>query len=123
MTSAAPRIVAIETSGRHGSVVVAEGERVVGERVLSPELRHAVELMPAIDELTRAAGWSPDSIEQVYLSLGPGSFTGLRIAVAIARGMAQAIGVKIVGVPSLDVIAHNAPAEYPVVVPILDAKR
>ena len=84
--------------------------------------------MPAVRDLVRGAGWKPQEIEQIYLSLGPGSFTGLRIAVAAVRAMAQAIAAmggtcKIVGVPSLDVIAHNAPAEFPVVVPILDAKR
>ncbi|MCL2640975.1 MAG: tRNA (adenosine(37)-N6)-threonylcarbamoyltransferase complex dimerization subunit type 1 TsaB [Phycisphaerales bacterium] len=127
------KIVAIETSGRQGSVVVALGERIIGERVLSPTLRHAVELMPAIEAMVAEAGWEAKEIEQVYLSLGPGSFTGLRIAVAVARGFAQAIGCRVVGVPSLDVIAANAAAttlsrsavggSFKVVVPILDAKR
>ena len=116
------KIVAIETSGRQGSVVVALGERIIGERVLSPTLRHAVELMPAIEAMVAEAGWEAKEIEQVYLSLGPGSFTGLRIAVAVARGFAQAIGCRVVGVPSLDVIARNAEG-WEVVVPILDAKR
>jgi tRNA threonylcarbamoyladenosine biosynthesis protein TsaB len=125
-TSSQPRIVAMETSGRQGSVAVALGEQLLAERELSPALRHAVELMPAVQQMTAAQGWGPDSIAQIYLSLGPGSFTGLRIAVAIARAMAQAIGCKVVGVPSLDVIAENAgrgPAEFGVVVPVLDAKR
>jgi tRNA threonylcarbamoyladenosine biosynthesis protein TsaB len=120
-----PRIVAIETSGRHGSVVVASGPTVLAARELPPTSRHAIELMPAIADLTRAQGWTPQEIDHLYLSLGPGSFTGLRIAVAIARAMHQASGgqLKLVGVPSLDVIAHNAPAEATVVLPILDAKR
>jgi tRNA threonylcarbamoyladenosine biosynthesis protein TsaB len=79
--------------------------------------------MPAVKALTDSQGWRPEQIEHVYLSLGPGSFTGLRIAIAIARAMAQAIGCKIVGVPSLDVIAHNASKEFQFVVPLLDAKR
>jgi len=116
------KIVAIETSGRQGSVVVAMGEQVLSERVLLPTLRHAVELMPTIQTMVAAAGWEAKSIEHVYLSLGPGSFTGLRIAVAVARSMSQAIGCRVVGVPSLDVIAQNA-QEGEVVVPILDAKR
>jgi tRNA threonylcarbamoyladenosine biosynthesis protein TsaB len=86
-------------------------------------MRHAVELMPAIEALTRGQGWAPRDLDHVYLSLGPGSFTGLRIAVAIARALAQAAGCRIVGVPTLDVLAQNAPPEFPVVVPILDAKR
>jgi len=117
------RIVAIETSSRQGSVAVAAGGRLLEVRQLPAGNRHATELMPAIKGLTDSQGWRPEQIEHIYLSLGPGSFTGLRIAIAIARAMAQAIGCKIVGVPSLDVIAHNAPAEFQFVVPILDAKR
>lgn len=123
MYDSLPRIVAIETSGRHGSVAVGRGPDLLASRELPASMRHAIELMPAIRELTAAQGWTPDQIDHVYLSLGPGSFTGLRIAVAIARALAQAAGCKLVGVPSLDVIAQNAPAEFRIVLPILDAKR
>jgi tRNA threonylcarbamoyladenosine biosynthesis protein TsaB len=128
-----PRILAIETSGRQGSVAIALGEKLLAQLDLSPHLRHAVELMPAIEALCREQGWIPDYAstpadpppicDEVYLSLGPGSFTGLRIAVAIGRAMAQGMGCRLIGVPSLDVIAENAPAQFGVVVPILDAKR
>jgi tRNA threonylcarbamoyladenosine biosynthesis protein TsaB len=118
-----PNILAIETSSRAGSVVLATGPTVVGEHVLRADQRHAAELMPAIERLTRAAGWAPGDIGHLYLSIGPGSFTGLRIAVALARSLAHALGTKIVAVPSLDVIAENAPPEFATVVPILDAKR
>jgi tRNA threonylcarbamoyladenosine biosynthesis protein TsaB len=118
-----PHIVAIETSGRNGSVAVARGGVLLAQRELAASSRHAVELMPVIRELVRGQGWKPAEIDHVYISLGPGSFTGLRIAVAIARALAQAVGCRLVGVPSLDVIAENAPAEFRVVVPILDAKR
>ena len=117
------RILAIETSGRQGSVAVAQGPKLLAARELASTVRHAAELVPAIQALVWGAGWSPSQIEQIYLSLGPGSFTGLRIAVAFARAMAQATGCGLVGVPSLDVIAESAPAEFSVVVPVLDAKR
>ncbi len=121
--SESPRILALETSGRTGSVAVAQGPALLATRELSSTMRHAVELMPAIRDLTREQGWRPEQIEHLYLSLGPGSFTGLRIAVAIARALHQAIGCKLIGVPSLDVIAQNAPQEFGIVIPILDAKR
>ena len=89
---------------------------------LPPGNRHATELMPAIRDLTAQHGWRPEQIDELYLSLGPGSFTGLRIAVAIARALQQAIGCRLVGVPTLDVIAANAPTSFAIVVPILDAK-
>ncbi len=117
------RIVAIETSSRHGSVAVAQGARLLEMRTLPAGNRHATELMPAIRDLTAQHGWRPEQIDELYLSLGPGSFTGLRIAVAIARALHQAIGCRLVGVPTLDVIAENAPMSFAVVVPILDAKR
>jgi tRNA threonylcarbamoyladenosine biosynthesis protein TsaB len=118
-----PRILAIETSGRLGSVAVALGPTLLAARDLSPTQHHAVELMPAVRDLTLAQGWAPDQIDHVYLSLGPGSFTGLRIAVAVARALHQATGCKLIGVPSLDIIAQNAPPEFPIVIPMLDAKR
>lgn len=118
-----PRIVAIETSGRQGSVAIAHGPELLAARQLPEGNRHATALMPALQSLLQEQRWAPDQIDHLYLSLGPGSFTGLRIAVAIARALAQAIGCKLVGVPSLDVIAHNAPATFGVVLPVLDAKR
>ena len=117
------KILAIETSSRWGSVAMGEGD-LVREVVRLPEgNRHAAELMPAIQRLTEKLGWRAEEIGEVYLSLGPGSFTGLRIAIAIARAMHQAIGCKLLGVPTLDVIAENAPERFAYVVPILDAKR
>jgi tRNA threonylcarbamoyladenosine biosynthesis protein TsaB len=118
-----PRILAIETSGRTGSVALALGPTLLTSRQLPPTSRHAAELMPAIQELTREQSWQPGQIDQLYLSLGPGSFTGLRIAVALARAMHQATGCKLIGIPSLDIIAQNAPPEFHLVLPILDAKR
>jgi tRNA threonylcarbamoyladenosine biosynthesis protein TsaB len=117
------RSASIETSGRQGSIALALGAELLVEFPLSSAQRHAVELMPALQRLCQQQGWQSSKLEHLYLSLGPGSFTGLRIAVAIARTLSQAIGCKLVGVPSLDVIAENAPQEFPVVIPILDAKR
>src|SRR5208337_5216929 len=94
-----PRGIAIETSSRHGSVAISHGSHLLQIVDLPVGNRHATELMPAIAALTKGAGWQPEEIDQVYLSLGPGSFTGLRIAIAIARAMHQAIGCKLVGVP------------------------
>jgi tRNA threonylcarbamoyladenosine biosynthesis protein TsaB len=121
--TALPNILAIETSSRSGSIALATGPTLLVEHPLPPEQRHAAELMPAIDRLTREAGWTPADIQHLSLSIGPGSFTGLRIAVALARSLAHALGTKIVAVPSLDVIAENAPADFATVLPLLDAKR
>lgn len=126
MTAAGPRILAIETSSRHGSVAVAAGPSLLAAEEFASDLRHAVELLPAIDRLCRRAGWKPDGVEQVFVSIGPGSFTGLRVAVTVARHLALACGAKIVGVPSLGVTADNARTisrPPPHVAVVLDAKR
>jgi tRNA threonylcarbamoyl adenosine modification protein YeaZ len=70
-------------------------------------MQHSAEIFPAIDRLLKNHGRTPDQIDQVYLAVGPGSFTGLRIAVALAKTMHLATGVKIVTVGSLDVVVAN----------------
>lgn len=119
------RILAIETAGRVGSVCVAEGASVLARAELPPDRRHAAGLHTAIDHLVREAGWAPDSINEVYVSGGPGSFTGVRIGITVARTLAWAIGARLVRVPTLNGLARNAmDAEPPpFVATILDAKR
>ncbi len=117
------KIVVIETSGREGAVGVALGAEFLAGKRLPAEMRHAVGLAPAVRELVRGQGWRAEEIGQVYVSLGPGSFTGLRIAAAFARALAAAVGCRLVGVPSLGVIAENVPPEFAVAVPVLDAKQ
>ncbi len=122
---AAPAL-AIETSGRIGSVAIGRGPRVLESRAFSTTLRHAVELLPTVDALCRDHQVRPDEVATVYVSGGPGSFTGLRIGITFARSLALATGARIVRVPTLDVIAQNALAldpRPPRVVVVLDAKR
>ncbi|MFQ5411342.1 MAG: tRNA (adenosine(37)-N6)-threonylcarbamoyltransferase complex dimerization subunit type 1 TsaB [Phycisphaerae bacterium] len=119
-------IIAIETSGRRGSVALAEGAVLVEEAAFPADRDHARDLIPTIDALARRHGVSPDEIDQCHISIGPGSFTGLRVAVTFARHLALAVGVHICCVPTLDVIAENcvaleAPPEHLAV--LLDAKR
>ncbi len=103
--------LAIETSSRDGGVAVGRGDALIESVSLGPQQRHAVALMPAIDRLAQAHRFEPGDIGQVYLSIGPGSFTGLRIAVTVAKMLARGIGSKLVAVPTLDVVAANAPTD------------
>jgi tRNA threonylcarbamoyladenosine biosynthesis protein TsaB len=98
-------ILAVETSGRQGSVALAQGPKLLDERQFSGPMRHSAEVFPAIVDLLSQFCKKPDQIEQIYISAGPGSFTGLRIAVTIAKSMALANNVKIVAVDTLDIIA------------------
>jgi tRNA threonylcarbamoyladenosine biosynthesis protein TsaB len=117
------RGLAIETSGRTGSVVLAEDGRAVAADEFPHGLKHAAELVPMTDRLCRARGWAPRDIREVYVSAGPGSFTGLRVGITVAKALALATGVKVVAVPTTDVLARNAPPEARHVVVVLDAKR
>ena len=102
-----PLILAIETSGRLGSVALAQGDKLLAESHFSGPMRHSAEIFPAITDLLSKFSKKPDQIEHVYISLGPGSFTGLRIAVTIAKTVALANNAKIVTVDTLDCIAAN----------------
>jgi len=103
-----PLILAVETSSRVGSVAVATAGQMLAEIVFSGPLRHSAEIFPAIGELLGRVGRKSDQIGHVYVSAGPGSFTGLRIAATLAKTMHLANSVKVVAVDTLDVIAANA---------------
>ncbi len=102
-----PLILAVETSSRVGSVALACGPNLLEERMFSAPMQHSAEIVPAIEELLGRHGRAAAQIDQVHISLGPGSFTGLRIAVAMAKAMHLATGVRIVTVDSLDVVTAN----------------
>jgi tRNA threonylcarbamoyladenosine biosynthesis protein TsaB len=110
-----PLILAIETSGRTGSAAMALGEDNLGEVCFSGppqdglrQMRHSAEIFPAVQKLLERFSREPKEIEHIYVSAGPGSFTGLRIAVALAKIMHLANAAKVVAVDTLDVIAANA---------------
>jgi len=105
---AAPWNLAIETSGRHGSVSLGRGEDLLASRDLPEQRRHAIGLMPEIAGLCDEHGAAPADLGEVYVSVGPGSFTGLRVGVTVAKALAWARGARPVAVPTLDAIAANA---------------
>jgi tRNA threonylcarbamoyladenosine biosynthesis protein TsaB len=117
------RALAIETSGRVGSVALVEDGQVLAEDQFPHGLQHAAEMIPRIDRLCRDRGWTPPDIRELYVSAGPGSFTGLRIGITLAKTLAFATGAKIVAVPSVRVLACNAPSEASELIIVLDAKR
>jgi tRNA threonylcarbamoyladenosine biosynthesis protein TsaB len=118
-----PRALALETSGRTGSVAAVEDGAVVAEDQFPHGLQHAAGLVPMIDRLCLGRGWAPADVEEIYVSAGPGSFTGLRVGVTVAKTMALATGARVVAVPTADALARNAPAGWQNLVIVLDAKR
>lgn len=121
-----PRIIAVETSSASGSVALALGPDLLAEQTFSTKTQHARELLPTLAGLFEQCSWRTGEVEECFLSIGPGSFTGLRVAVAFARHLALATGARLCAVPTLEVIAANAlwlssPPQRLAV--ILDAKR
>ncbi len=118
--------LAFETSSALGSVALGRGGDVLGARKLSGPRKHAVEFLPAIAALCDTHDIEPTSVRRVFVSSGPGSFTGLRIGITTARMIGLATGARIVAVPTLEIIAQNAldASDSPDrVVVMLDAKR
>lgn len=117
------KAIAIETSGRSGSVALAVQGTVLREEQFAHGLKHAAGIVSIIDRLVREQGWTPREVEQVYVSAGPGSFTGLRVGITVAKTLAWALGARVVAVPTLRVLAENAPPGWQNLILVLDAKR
>ncbi|HEY8393467.1 MAG TPA: tRNA (adenosine(37)-N6)-threonylcarbamoyltransferase complex dimerization subunit type 1 TsaB [Thermaerobacter sp.] len=97
-------ILGLDTSGTWCGVALARDGRVVGEeRIMEPGANRA--LMPAVDRLCREAGIRPRQLEGVAVAIGPGSFTGLRIGLAAAKGLALALDLPLAGIDSLEAAA------------------
>ncbi len=117
--------LALDTSTRRGSVALGrtgESAALLGEESLEVTATHSETVLPAIDRLVRTAGYSPIDIEAVVVGAGPGSFTGVRIGAALARGMCFPSRATLFAYSSLASIAAVADAEGPVCA-LLDARR
>ena len=117
------RVLAVETSTLSGGAALLDDERVVGEYTLDVRITHSERLMAAIDRLLSDAGWTPRDLEGLAVTVGPGSFTGLRIGLSTVKGLALALTVPIAAVPTLDAMATLLPFAALPVCPVLDARK
>ena len=117
------RVLALETATLAGSAALLEGNRVVGTSSLDIELTHSERLMAMVDRLLVDCGWTVSRLEGLAVSIGPGSFTGLRIGVATAKGLGLALGLPVAAVPTLDALAANLPFAAAPVCPLIDARK
>jgi len=118
------RVLGIETSTTQASVALLEAGKVVLERSSARPKQSAERLLPLIAELLQEASWPRGSIDRIGVSVGPGSFTGLRVGIACAQGLSLGLGVPLVGVGSLRAMARAVPKELVGVrCAILDARR
>jgi tRNA threonylcarbamoyladenosine biosynthesis protein TsaB len=117
------RVLAVETSTLAGGAALLDGGLVVGEYTLDVSLTHSERLMGAIDRLLTDAGWKVRDLEGLAVSVGPGSFTGLRIGLSTVKGLAFALAIPIAAVPTLDAMATLLPFAALPVCPVLDARK
>ena len=99
-------LLAIDTATQVASVALYDDSRVWAERTWFTDRNHTVELMPAIAQMCAQQRVSPADLIGVAVTIGPGSFTGMRIGLSVAKGMALSLGIPLVGIPTLDIVAE-----------------
>ena len=117
------KILGIDGSGLVASVAIVEDDNLVGEYTTGYKKTHSQTLLPMLDELSKMVELDLNSIDGIAVAAGPGSFTGLRIASATAKGLGLSLGCPIISVPTVDAIAFNLWGAKGTICPILDARR
>jgi tRNA threonylcarbamoyladenosine biosynthesis protein TsaB len=118
------RVLGIETSTRRGSVALVQDGNLLGALAHEEQSAHAERVLGLIEELLASVGWTRGSLDRVAVGVGPGSFTGLRIGIALGQGIALGLDRPIVGVGSLRAMAGALPVDDARVrVAVLDARR
>ena len=116
-------ILAIETTGCAASIALVCPGGIIAEQVINNKLTHSQVLMSMIENMFASSKFNKGKIDLIACSAGPGSFTGLRIGAAAAKGLAFGLNVGIVPVSTLDALAYNASYGDVTIVPIMDARR
>lgn len=117
------KILAIDASGIVASVAIASEEEIIAEYTIKHKKTHSQTLLPMIDRVLKFAEIDLKDIEYVAVTVGPGSFTGLRIGAATAKGLTQALNIPIVSVSTLEALAYNVFQSDKLICPIMDARR
>ncbi|MCL4516828.1 MAG: tRNA (adenosine(37)-N6)-threonylcarbamoyltransferase complex dimerization subunit type 1 TsaB [Firmicutes bacterium] len=117
------RIIGIDTSTMVGSVALVNDGRLEGEYTLNVRRTHSERMMPALVRVMEDAGISASQIDGVAVAIGPGSFTGIRIGVAGAKGLAYTLSKPVIGISTLDALAFGMSLAATLICPVLDAKR
>jgi len=117
------KILVLESSGLVASVAVVTEEKLIGEYTTNFKKTHSQTLLPMMDTLLKMIGIPVQEMDAIAVSGGPGSFTGLRIGSATAKGLGLALSIPIISVPTVDAIAYNLCGTDAVVCPLMDARR
>lgn len=115
------RVLGVDTATRRATVAVVEDDLVLAE-VTVDSSSHTTAILPLIDAVLQEGGCGIESVEAIAVSAGPGSFTGLRVGLSVAQGIACATGAQVVPISTLEALAHAAPMAGGAVCPLLDAR-
>lgn len=117
------RILALDSSGLVASVAIMEAEQTIAEYTVNYKKTHSQTLLPMLDEIVKMTEMDLNTIDAIAIAGGPGSFTGLRIGSATAKGLGLALGKPLIHVPTLEGLACNLYGCSSLICPIMDARR
>ena len=117
------RILALDSSGLVASVAVVDDDILVAEYTINYKKTHSQTLIPMMDEIKQMIELDLQSVDAIAVSAGPGSFTGLRIGSATAKGLGLALNKPLISIPTVDGLAYNLYGAGSLVCPIMDARR
>ena len=117
------KILGLDSSGLVASVAIAEDDNLLGEYTVNYKKTHSQTLLPMLDEVACMIELDLSSIDAIAVAGGPGSFTGLRIGSATAKGLGLALEKPILNVPTVDALAYNLVGHRDMVCPLMDARR
>ncbi|WP_057488854.1 tRNA (adenosine(37)-N6)-threonylcarbamoyltransferase complex dimerization subunit type 1 TsaB [Streptococcus oralis] len=115
------KVLAFDTSSKALSLAILEDKQVLAETIINIKKNHSITLMPAIDFSMASLDWTPKDLDRIVVAEGPGSYTGLRIAVATAKTLAHTLNIELVGMSSL--LALVPRQQEGLLVPLMDARR
>ncbi len=117
------KILAIDSSGLVATVAILEDDQTIAEYTVNYKKTHSQTLLPMLDEIVKMTEYDLSAIDAIAVSGGPGSFTGLRIGAAMAKGLGLALHKPLIHVPTVDGLAYNLYGNAGIICPIMDARR
>lgn len=117
------KILALDSSGLVASAAIVENDVTIAEYTINHKKTHSQTLLPMLDEIKQMTELELSTIDAIAIACGPGSFTGLRIGSATAKGLGLALDIPIIPVPTVDSLAYNLYGSQKLICPLMDARR
>lgn len=117
------RILAIDSSGLVATVAILEDDQTIAEYTVNYKKTHSQTLLPMLDEIVKMTEFDLSTVDAIAVAGGPGSFTGLRIGAATAKGLGLALNKPLIHIPTVDGLAYNLYGTAGLICPIMDARR